>query len=62
MDLQTFIAETLQQICAGIKEAQSAKGGEAINAQGGGITGGNLFSGAADAGTRWIVGTCVGGV
>ncbi len=44
MELKTFIAETLQQICAGIKEAQSADGGDAINAEGAGREGGNLFS------------------
>jgi hypothetical protein len=45
MDLKTFVAETLQEICAGIKEAQSSDGGDAINAESGGATGGNLFSG-----------------
>ncbi|HMF21297.1 MAG TPA: trypco2 family protein [Pseudolabrys sp.] len=44
MELKTFIAETLQQICAGIKEAQSADGGDAINAESAGAHGGNLFS------------------
>jgi hypothetical protein len=34
MELKAFIAETLQQICAGVKEAQLADGGDAINAQG----------------------------
>ena len=39
------LRETLQQICAGIKEAQSADGGGAINAESAGAHGGNLFSG-----------------
>jgi hypothetical protein len=45
MELKTFITETLQQICAGIKEAQSSVGGDAINAESAGAHGGNLFSG-----------------
>jgi hypothetical protein len=44
MELKTFITETLQQICAGIKEAQSADGGGAINVESAGTHGGNLFS------------------
>jgi hypothetical protein len=33
MDLKAFVAETLQQICDGIREAQSKEGGDAINAE-----------------------------
>jgi hypothetical protein len=44
MELKTFITETLQQICTGIKEAQSAH--DAINAEGAGAVSGNLFANA----------------
>jgi hypothetical protein len=54
MDLKDFIAETLQQICGGVKQAQSAEGGGAINAEGGGAfsTAGHLFSSAYGTFTR----------
>jgi hypothetical protein len=32
--LKTFVTETLQQICDGIREAQKQEGGSAINAEG----------------------------
>jgi hypothetical protein len=43
MDLKTFVAETLQQICDGIREAQGKEGGGAINAKNFGNSG-HLFS------------------
>lgn len=51
MDLKTFVAETLQQICQGVREAQSKEGGDAINAQGG-HTGGHLVCNANGTFTR----------
>jgi hypothetical protein len=45
MDLKTFITETLQQICDGIREAQRKEGGGAINAEGAWEGKGHLFSG-----------------
>jgi len=51
MDLKTFIAETLQQICDdGIREAQSKEGGRAINAEGAKMQSGHLI----DAGSYGI--------
>src|SRR5207244_5802989 len=43
MDLKTFVAEALQQICDGIKDAQSKDGGDAINAENS-ANSGHLFS------------------
>src|SRR5262245_48357211 len=50
MDLKTFVAETLQQICDGIKEAQSKEGGGAINAEGTSMSGGHVI----DAGSHGV--------
>jgi hypothetical protein len=47
MDLKTFITETLQQICDGIREAQAKEGGGAINAEGAWGGKGHLFSGGS---------------
>jgi hypothetical protein len=44
MELRAFITETLQQICSGVKDAQSADGGDVINAEGAGANSGNLFT------------------
>jgi hypothetical protein len=52
MDLKTFIAETLQQICDGVRQAQSKDGGDAINAQGSGQIGGHVFTTTAGTFTR----------
>jgi hypothetical protein len=51
VDLKTFIAETLQQICDGVRAAQSKEGGDAINAKGA-QTGGHLTSGTNGTFTR----------
>jgi hypothetical protein len=50
MDLKTFISETLQQICDGVREAQSKEGGSAINAEGASMNSGHLI----DAGTYGV--------
>jgi hypothetical protein len=45
MDLKTFVAETLNQVMEGIVEAQKSKfHGGAVNAESGGLGGGNLIS------------------
>jgi Trypsin-co-occurring domain 2 len=44
MDLKAFVAETLQQICDGIRQAQSKEGGDAINAESNlGVVSGHLI-------------------
>jgi hypothetical protein len=45
MDLKTFVTKTLQQIVAGIKEAQASEGGSAINAEMFGTATGHLING-----------------
>jgi hypothetical protein len=47
MDLKTFITETLQQICDGIREAQSRDGGDAINAEFYGPASGHVMPGGS---------------
>jgi hypothetical protein len=47
MDLKSFISETLQQICDGIRDAQSKEGGDAINAESPGFISGHLMSGGS---------------
>ncbi|WP_081158771.1 trypco2 family protein [Ensifer aridi] len=45
MDLKDFVAASLQQIVAGVKQAQAAEDGENINADGAGLPSGkNAFS------------------
>ncbi|TXR47599.1 hypothetical protein [Phyllobacterium endophyticum] len=45
MDLKDFVTATLQQIIDGVKQAQSAEGGDHINAENSGVPGGkNVFS------------------
>jgi hypothetical protein len=45
MELKEFVASSIREIIAGIAEAQSAEGGELVNAaSAAGATGGNLFN------------------
>jgi hypothetical protein len=45
MDLKTFIAETLRELVAGIREAQSSEEGGNINAESYGAASGHLMNG-----------------
>jgi hypothetical protein len=52
MELMTFITETQQQICDGIREAQAEEGGGVINAESSWSGQGHLFSGGSAKFTR----------
>lgn len=45
MELKEFVSETLAQIIAGVKAAQSAEDGTHVNAQMANVAGGNLING-----------------
>ena len=44
MDLKTFIAETVTQIVAGVREAQKGEAGGLVNAEGIAVIGGHLIN------------------
>ena len=57
MDLKTFVTETLQQIVAGVREAQATDGGAAINAKMKGVPGGAIGGHLINTGSGMF--TCV---
>jgi hypothetical protein len=56
MELKDFVAETLKQILAGVKDAQAAESGDLIIAESTGIPDGNYAFSAGTYGTFTLVG------